>query len=270
MRVLHGRTDAECEFEMNREERPDGSVHLTGTTSDCNTYDYVILPDGSGEGRFGIGTDYEMEMTWGAPIQEPGPRIRQTMTKRLGDGTRMAYEWVGHYDRDPFVEVYSGTITLADGRTMRFSATREKGEQEQIEMQLPDGSRCEVTVALGQEGTTGFIADFAEGLSGQYTDPGGKPLFFEATGGNGRLTSWQSSSPEVTGEFVVQEGYACRGELTRGGDLVGALRWADDDGGTLELLTGRSAEVSPAGAALDFAVDRWLQNAAALGPTPLY
>lgn len=270
--VLHSQPDPEatCDLVYNQEQLPDGTVHLTGTTSDCRAYDHIIRPDGSGEGVFDEGTEREVQMTWG-PLVDKAPTKEQKIEKVFWDGMRMDYTWTGYFDEHPFVEAYEGTATLPDSRSMQFGITRVAGERERIDLSLADGSACSVEVPLRWPlGSGGFASDYAGGIEGHYVSPSGERLDFQGSGSTSRLAEWTCTSGGLSGEFAVRPGYACDGQVLQGGDLAASVQWSEEGEGTLDLISGERSEVGPTGAALDFAVDRWLNNAAMLGPTPLY
>ena len=269
--ALHGEPDpgAACEPVFEQEQLPDGSLHFTGVTSDCQAYDYVIRPDGSGEGVFGVGGDREVQMTWGAPV-DTGGVTEQDILKVFWDGMRMDYTWRGYFEASPFVAEYDGTATLPDGRSMQFDITRTQAEDERIDLALADGATCTMQVPLRWTQDDGFASDYVAGLDGQYVSPAGEEVQFDSSGNEARLAEWTSATDGITGEFAVGADYSCVGEVLRDGDLAASLRWSQEDGGALDLLSGDRTEVGPAGAALDFAIDRWIHNAAMLGPTPMY
>jgi hypothetical protein len=257
----------ECTPDGNFEPMPDGSFHVWGTNSDCSTYDFIDR-SGRGDGTWILADGREVGVIWEALEQGP-TGSRERVVREFWDGARM--EFVVTWEFLESIRVTrEGTLTLADGPSMGFVATQISRVGETVVLQLPDGSSCSYRVPLRGEGADGFVPVNEEGVEGLYIAPDGWACEFEARGDADGLNEWEVSADGLRGEFTLGENYSGEGAISRDGRIVGALSWTPSASGSLDLLLAGSAEVGPAGAALDFAVDRWIDNAAALGPMPMY
>ena len=267
-----------CQSTWQSEELADGSTHIWGTNSDCTQFDYVVAADQSGAGTVlhpDGGTD---TMAWTAPVWD-GPVLSQDIRQDLRDGVHLQYTWMMDISQPgATVQTWDGSAALSDGRTMTFVLGRGGASNEdRLTLQLPDGSRLDVQVPLTAVPGALFWPVFSEGAQGTFMPVGGDKqpgvgaLDFRITGTQDRWDRWQfTSSAGIEGSFALGEGFEGTGEMNRGGQLLGALRWQQSVVGVLDQVTARAAEVSPSAAARDFQVDRWFTTIAAMGPSPLY
>jgi len=271
--ALHYRApeeDESCEDSFTREELPDGSVHWVGTHRDCTTYDYILRPDNSGEGTWWLADGRRIIIVQG-PLTQEGRVYTVESTKTFWDGMVLQQRVVSDFSQPVIVITSTGTATLGDGRSMEFRVVQRAREHEDILLELPDGSRCEYRVPLVFSDGSNWSLDYSRDVAGRYVGPTGVGLDFTVSGAGSRWARWSLTGTDgVTGEFTLDPQYAGDGTLSEDGEVVGALHWDTSGRGGLDLLTAESAEVSPTGAALDFAIDRWIENAALLGPSPIY
>ncbi len=267
---------AECTPVDNTEYFPDGSSRSRGTWSDCGEYDYIIEADWAGHGSAHWPDGRSQEILWSAPVFE-GDTYRCTLDERFGDGTRFVFEQTVDSGLPEVPQTWKGTATLADGRTMNFVLNRTQQAytpgEDHIVLSLPDGSSLEVRVPLISVVGALFWPMFDQGARGTFTAPGGATCGFVMTGdpATDRWTRWGlTASDGTTGNFTFEEGLSAGGQLRKGSEVVGTLRWDDSMQGSLDLLSAAAQAVGPSRAARDFAVDRWFSNAAALGPAPMY
>lgn len=268
--ALHSEPESGSIADFTREELPDGSTRYVGTNSDGSSFDYILRPDGSGEGTWWLATGNSFSTTW-TPTDAAGAVSAFHVTKTFDDGTALVYDYVVDFSNPAVQTGYDGDATLPDGRTMEFAIRRTAGDREIVALDLPDGAHCEYEVPLRTVGLDAFAPDYAGTPRGRYINPSGARLDFTLAGRGSRWVRWRLTAADGTsGEFTLAPDYSGDGTLTEGGSVIGALHWSADAMGVLDLLTAESAEVGPTGAALDFAIDRWIENAALLGPAPMY
>lgn len=256
-----------CEPDGDWEVTEDGYFHVWGTNSDCSTYDFVDRGD-AGQGTWVLADGRVVDVSWEI-LEETWDIIRERIVKQFDDGTRM--ELVATTDfTDGLVSTFEGALTLADGRTMNFVAVQRANDEETVTLVLPDGSSCAYTMPLTTVGFDEFVADYEGGIDGVYTAPDGREVAFNASGTADRLNTWQVQGDGLSGEFTIGEKFGGDGVITRDGEIVAALNWQASGSATIDLLLAGTAEITPSGAALDFAVDRWIDNAAGMGPMPVY
>lgn len=259
--------EARCVPDGDFEPAPEGGVHVWGTNSDCSTYDFIDR-GGVGEGTWVLADGRRVDVSW-ETLQQGFTITRERIVRRFWDGARMEFVATWEFSANTAVE-REGTLTLADGRTMDFTATQVSRVEEIVSMALPDGSACEYRVPLKCEGIDEFIPVYEDGVEGTYTAPDGRVHHFTVTGDEVGLNEWEVTADGLLGEFTIGEQYAGDGTISRDGQLASALTWTTPASATIHLLLGGSAEVGPGGAALDFAVDRWISNRAGLGPMPVF
>jgi hypothetical protein len=172
----------------------------------------------------------------------------------------------------PQKQVNSGTVTLADGKGMAFSWTHILDFADILSLGLPDGTKLNFRVPTAYQAGHGVSWPvFTEGATGRLTPPSGVALDLMVTGAGDAWTTWAFRADDGTqGTFSLGTGFSGTGQLRQGGKLVASLQWLTGGAGTLVLLTGSAAAVSPSAAASDFMTDRWLSNSALLGPDPEY
>lgn len=256
-----------CVSEGDFEVLPDGRFHMWGTNSDCSTYDVVIEGSG-GEGTWVLSDGREVQMAWEV-VEETFDVVREHIVKEFWDGARMEFMATTDF-RAPITITREGTLTLTDGRAMNFVSEQTADTEEIVRLSLPDGSACAYTMPLRSEGVDQFRPGYQDGVDGVYTASSGEHLDFSASGEADGLDEWRVEADGLRGVFTLGEQYSGDGTITRDEEIVAALGWRTPASGTLALLTADSAEVTPSGAALDFAVDRWITSSAALGPMPMY
>jgi len=261
--------DDGCEQEYHSERLPGGSTRIWGTNSDCSTYEYTVLPDGSGQGALTLADGTAIAETWGIVVWD-GNIATRDITKEFGDGFRLDYAWTGDYSRAWLTVTWEGDAILPDGRAAEFAVVQRGGDREEVTLDLPDGARCDFRVPLTLEGTDQFVPDYTRQITGHYVSAAGQRHDFTLDGWDGRWVTWQMAADGIAGEFTIGEDYAGDGQVSQDGRLAGALRWDADGAGVLELLLAGAAEVGPSGAALDFQIDRWIATVALLGPMPMY
>lgn len=268
---------AECSPVDNTEFLPDGSMHSQGTLSDCGEYDYTMAADGAGRGWIRWPDGRRQDLTWGVP-EFVGSVFRNTLDERFSDGTRFVFEQAIDFGPPEVPQTWTGTGTLADGRTMNFTLTRTqetlaKPGEDRLTLSLSEGSSLEVRVPLVSVFGAMFWPLFAQGAQGTFTDPGGVTTRFVMKGDKAteRWTEWGSTAPDGTrGLFTFTDGLSASGQLRKDSQVLGTLRWDAAAQGVLDLLGAATQQVGPSRAARDFAMDRWFSNAAALGPAPMY
>lgn len=267
--ALHATPESGGAASFSSEELPDGSLHLVGTNSDGSTFDYVLRPDNSGHGTLWLADGNSFTQTWTAPARQ-GTAFVQEVTQTFADGMALAYSQSVD-DPGEVEKRLDGHATLPDGRAMDFSIAQFEASYETVALSLPDGSACEYRAPLRREGIDWDLLDYAGEVAGHYVNPGGNRTDFALTGRGSRWVGWDLVAPDgTTAQFTLDPDYAGDGTLVDDGRVLAALRWDADATGVLDLLGAQSAEVGPSGAALDFAIDRWIENAALLGPAPMY
>ncbi len=260
----------DCEPTFNFEDLPDGSFRMWGTNSDCSEYDWIIRPDESGTGTLRWADGSSLTMTWGVPVWVGGV-VTQDVEEVYGDGARIAYTVTADFDAAGTPQTWDGTATLPDGRAMTFLLKRVDEVEDDLTLALPDGSQLEVRLALTWAPGAPFWPVFSEGANGTFTAPSGNRLDFQLSAEGERWDRWRfASSDGYEGAFTLGQDMDGSGQLTKGGRIVGALRWLPTGSGTLELVAAASAEVVPSAAARDFQIDQWVSTVAAMGPAPMY
>lgn len=257
-----------CEPEFQWEILPDGSLRLWGTNRDCSRYDFVDT-GGGGEGTWVLSDGREVWMRWEI-VEDTGATLLESIEKVFWDGARMQYTALHEVGAARVTTTREGTLTLPDTRTMEFTAVQVGDRRETVSVSLPDGSRCGYELPLGNVGLDHFVPLYDRGLEGSYVSPSGVEHTFTATGDADGLTRWIAQGDRIRGQFTIDDRYAGQGMIRQDGDVAASLDWDSPAQGNLALVLAGSAEVGPSGAALDFAVDRWIQSSVALGPTPMY
>jgi hypothetical protein len=97
----------------------------------------------------------------------------------------------------------------------------------------------------------------------------GRQMTFTIKGTDAVWDAVDVSSGGVTGAFGLSAGMAGDGRLQQDGRLLGVLSWPDTFTATLVPTSLESAEVTPAAAARDLAIDKWLRSLAGLTPMAL-
>jgi hypothetical protein len=252
---------------------PAGTVRMRGTTSDCLTWEAVQWPDGSGEQTYQRGSQ-QSHMIWGAPRMN-GPWQIVDIDQTMWDGARLVYESAYNLQSANSDQYYVGRATLADGREMDFEHNRNN-DRDELNLVLPDGSALQIEVPLTVAVGAPYWPRFTEGADGTFRGPTGLEQSLRLTGsGDERWNRWELRAPDgTTGAFALEEDFTGSGQLSRSGEVLGALRWWEtaEDGllGALEPVGSRAVEATPSGAARDFRIDQWIGNIAALGPMPTY
>lgn len=269
--ALHSHPQSGSTATFTQENLPDGSTRFVGTNSDGSTFDYILRPDNSGEGTWWLGPDRPIVSAWG-PLLQQGAVYTQEFTQTFWDGMALHQTIVTDFtDPTAMVITYTGSATLGDGRAMDFTVVQRAREHEDITLELPDGSTCEYRVPLTFRDFSSWEPDYSREAAGHYVSPTGERQDFTLTGRGSRWVRWDLVAPDgTTAQFTLDPDYAGDGTLVDDGRVLAALRWDADASGVLDLLSAQSAEVGPTGAALDFAIDRWIENAALLGPAPMY
>ncbi|MBM3476648.1 MAG: hypothetical protein FJX75_25525 [Armatimonadetes bacterium] len=252
---------------------PAGTVRMRGRTSDCLTWEAVMWPDGSGEQIYRRDSQ-ESHMTWGAPRMQ-GPWQIVDIDQTTWDGARLVYESAYNLESPNSDQYYKGRATLADGREMDFEHDRNN-DLDQLTLSLPDASVLQIKVPLTVAVGAPYWPRFTQGADGTFRGPTGLEQHLRLTGsGNERWDRWELRAPQgMVGMFTLAEDFTGRGQLSRSGEVLGALRWQETPErgilGVLEPVGSRAIETTPSAAARDFRIDRWIGNIAALGPMPMY
>ena len=159
---------------------------------------------------------------------------------------------------------------------MQFTLDRTDNDRDELRLELP-GS---VVVTLRIPITTLTMRPnwpvYSQGATGTFTAPGRGTSQLQVKAqslddGDGVWNQWLLTAADGTqGTFTLNGDSSGTGQLQRGGETVGALRWTDAGVGTLDLLGASVEEVTPSAAACDFRLDKWVRNTALLGPAPVY
>lgn len=270
MYVKNAPGGGECEQQINRQRLPGGVVHLWGTMSDCTQFDYTVQADGSGVGLLVWPDGGVEELTWTPPVWN-GLVHTVDIDRVLPDGTRLDFSNTADFGQAGTPSSMVGEVTLADGRSMDFALHRLTMGDDRLRLQMPDGSVLDATIPTTAVEYAVHWPIFSPGGSGWFSGAAGDRLDFTFSGESEGWDRWVATAADGTrGEFELGEGLAGNGNLTRNGQVLGALRWFVDGLGTLDLLDAGSAEVAPSAAARDFQIDRWVSNIAAMGPAPMY
>jgi len=257
-----------CQRDSDWEVLSDGSAHTWGTNSDCSTYDYVDTIVNGGHGTILYPDGTSSHITWSLPRRD-GPHVAQDIFNELSDGTQLDFTY--GTERDSDISQRVGSAILTDGRKMDFVLTHDRAGLDVLALDLPDGSAMQLRTPFTGRGRDPLLPDFGTGATGTFTPPAGQPLDFAIDGTADRGEIWNVSAPDGTeGRFTLGDDFTGSGQITRDGQLQGALRWQASGDGTLDLLAAGSAEVTPSAAARDFQVDRWINTVAAMGPMPRY
>jgi hypothetical protein len=252
---------------------PAGTVRMRGTTSDCLTWEAVQWPDGSGEQTYQRDSQ-QSHMTWGAPRMN-GPWQIVDIDQTMWDGARLVYESGYNLQSQNSDQYYKGSATLADGREMDFEHNRNN-DRDELKLALPDSSALQIEVPLTVAPGAPYWPRFTQGAEGTFRGPTGLEQHLRLTGsGDERWDRWELRAPDGTvGAFTLAEDFTGSGQLSRAGEVLGALRWWETpkDGvrGVLEPVGSGAIETTPSAAAQDFRIDQWIGNMAALGPMPMY
>jgi hypothetical protein len=257
-----------------RTNMPDGSLRFTGTNSDGSVYQYFVLhpfvesSPGRGTITWPDGTTYRTE--WEAAVWENGGnRSVDHLRDTFPNGASMECQIVANYAAH-VQSLWEGTARAATGRTMQFHLDRLQEERDQLTLNLPDGATMQIEVPLTGVFGAAYWPRFADGATGTYKAAGG-PALQISLAGTDRWTQWKLTAPDgTTGAFALDANMLGQGQLTRAGQTLAALGWDAEWLGTLGLLGAGQQQVAPSAAARDFQINRWVGNAAAMGPMPMY
>jgi len=207
--------------------------------------------------------------------------MSQDVELTLHDGTRLGYHWEMDTTRLDCPQSWVGWAILAPGpagsgsagKSGRLDWTLQRVvlDEDHLHLDLGDGSALDAQIPLQQALGAAYWPVFDPGGTGHFTSTAGVGFDFGISGEDDTWDTWAFTAGDGTrGSFSLGEDLAGNGTLTRNGAVVGALRWPADGFGTLDLVDAGSVEVAPSAAALDFQVDRWVANMAAMGPMPMY
>lgn len=246
---------------------PDGTTHLWGTLSDGGTFDFYQLPDTSGHGVLTGSDGSQLRRTWG-PESWDGLKYSQEFVNTYADGRVLSYRQEVDFELMPAPQVWTGSAVAA-GQTMTFALHRAPGLQDELEATLSDGSRLQLRVPLSSTVGDGFWPQFSTGATGSYVS-GGVHEQFTITGADRWEQMDFSTLDGIAGSFSLGAQFQGTGRLERGDQVLGALRWAPDAVGALDLLQAATVELTPSAAARAFQMDLWIHSIASLGPSPQY
>lgn len=246
---------------------PDGSIRLTGITSDGASYEWFIYPDGSSSGTFTRPDGISFEST-ADPVVFAGNTSREHVTNTYSNGLRMETTIVSEYLPGNTVSTWNGTAETAANTVMAFTLRRSAVENDELTLNLPDRSTLNMQVPFSGDGST--HPAMQRGAMGTFVSAHNRTLNFSVKGTT-RWDFWHMEAADGTqGRFTLGENMQGTGQLQQGNSLAGVLQWTQQGAGTLHLLGAGQEEVSPSAAARDFRINQWINNIAALGPTPMY
>lgn len=239
----------------------DGTVVVLTAFADGSATLAATYPDGSGQTtRQGV-PSYQGNVTttaWEVSASD-GTAVRYTsVVDNAGTYANMA---------DDTTDL-AGTADLPDKLSQEFTAHTGEG-QTVLHSAQSDGSDFRLSVPL--RGPDYAYPDTGREAAASYRLAGGEwQLALSATAEYpGRWALLSSEFGDGTsGAFRLAADFAGAGQLRQDGALLALLSWTREGQMSLSPVNGGSAQLDPAGAAVDYLVHRWQTLTALFAPAP--
>jgi hypothetical protein len=250
-----------------------GANRNWGTESDGGVFDFYEQKSGQQSGSITWPDGMSVHFYWSAPVITAAAYTYVGHTK-FSDGTRFDFSLISNTNA-PYPQNWEGSAHLANGQTARFTLNRIEPDSgapsfDTLGVRLPDGSALHLTVPTQTTASSLFWPTYTSGADGSLV-AGSEHLNFHLSGNATQWDKWQfSTTAGAHGSFALNSDFSGAGTLRQGAGLSGSLQWNANALGSLSLLGAAATAVSPSAAAQAFDIDRWLTNAALLGPSPEY
>ncbi len=252
---------------------PDGSVSVTFTTADGTEVTMttfmdgsgrldIIYPDGSTQTVLQSAVQWDFVSKWTTNWQITSSEgLSVTYTSVVDDQGTM-------FDITDDTTELEGSSVLPGNLTQQFTAFTGAG-QTTVQAEQSDGSTFTLVVPLASP--MFMYPDFSQPTTGTYSG-GDFNIQFTLTSTPAAPSRWASMSSDLggglTGEFSLNPDFSGSGQLLQDGELVALVSWTSTGETEISFLTAESGAASPAGAALDYLLNRWQTLTALMAPAP--
>ncbi len=161
-----------------------------------------------------------------------------------------------------------GTSTLPSGLTQQFTV-RTAGGVTALRSGQSDGSVFTLRVPLAAPDFA--RPDFSQAATGSYTDADSR-IEFTLSSTAVAKQRWATMVADfgggMVGEASLTARFAGSGQLLQDEQLTAVVSWTSAGEMNVSFVTAERSDMSPAGAALDFLVNRWKTLTALFAPAP--
>lgn len=241
-----------------------------GTDSLGQPLDFYSNADGSGYGYWYTAPGVRVDGTWTPCVWLSARVVQQDVQYQYPDlhlSYRVTCDYAPPGGNGFAATRQEGTAALVGGQQLAFCWANNAVDCDQLHLELPAARlMVDLQVPVTQVYNEGWRPAPGQPATGTMQGPdGGASLALTGTD-----CDWQhwalTAADGTTGSFDLGAGMSGSGQISRGGSLQAALNWTDTLTGRLDMLGLGQVELTPAAAARDLAIEKWLHSVAGLGP----